>query len=146
MIRTAGPGDLKNLLSLLVNQFREHAISFEIEKLESALGQLLARQELGLVLLSEEGSSCRGVAVISLAWTLEHGGKTAWLDELYVLPEYRGTGIGSALIERTLQEASDIGCRAVDLEVDQDHTRAEDLYRRFGFEKLPRSRWAKKIV
>jgi GNAT superfamily N-acetyltransferase len=142
MIRTASLPDLKIVLDLLERQFAEHSILFETGELERALSELLSRKELGLVLLAEDEGRCLGMAAISLAWTLEYGGRTAWLDELYVLPEYRSAGIGSALIERTLLEARNIGCLAVDLEVDQDHTRAEDLYQRFGFERLPRSRWA----
>lgn len=83
-----------------------------------------------------------GFAVISFAWTLEHGGKSAWLDELYVLPEHRNAGIGSAIVDRLFIEAKEKGCLAVDLEVESDHRRAENLYVRKGFQKLDRSRWA----
>jgi GNAT superfamily N-acetyltransferase len=76
---------------------------------------------------------------------LEHGGLVAWLDELFVLPEHRGRGIGRALLRRALEVANEKGCRALDLEVDFEHAQAERLYRREGFVSLPRGRWARRL-
>jgi GNAT superfamily N-acetyltransferase len=76
---------------------------------------------------------------------LEHGGKSAWLDELYVLPEKRGRGIGTALVEEVIARCRASGCAAIDLEVDQEHQDAERLYSRHGFKQLPRARWALRV-
>jgi ribosomal protein S18 acetylase RimI-like enzyme len=62
-----------------------------------------------------------------------------------VLPEYRSRGIGGLLIEAVLQAAKAQGCAAVDLEVDHEHHRAEQLYQRFGFDPLSRSRWVREL-
>jgi GNAT superfamily N-acetyltransferase len=145
MIRQALPTDLGNLLDLLENQFSENQIPFEAEAQIAALSHFLAHQELGLVLIVLEEGLAVGFAVIILSWTLEHGGKSAWLDELYVLPEYRNEGLGSKLMEGVLEAVRNLGCLAVDLEVDQDHSRSERLYQRFGFQKLNRTRWAKRL-
>jgi GNAT superfamily N-acetyltransferase len=69
------------------------------------------------------------------------------LDELYVLPEYRGGGVGRSLLEQAIIAAREMGCAALDLdlEVDQDHARAERLYARAGFQSLARSRWVKHL-
>jgi len=145
MIRPALPDDLEDLVFLLENQFQEHRIPFETGELSKAFKELLNREELGLVLVALQQDQIIGFAAISLAWTLEHGGKTAWLDELYLLPEYREGGLGSKLLEAVIAETRQLGCLAIDLEVEQEHFRAENLYKRFGFEKLQRSRWAKML-
>ncbi|HEY2316636.1 MAG TPA: GNAT family N-acetyltransferase, partial [Streptosporangiaceae bacterium] len=44
-----------------------------------------------------------------------------------------GQGIGSALLDRLLAEASSRGCTEVFLEVRADNTRAQRLYRWRGF-------------
>ncbi|MDI6807801.1 MAG: GNAT family N-acetyltransferase [Candidatus Eisenbacteria bacterium] len=80
---------------------------------------------------------------ISIAWTLERGGLTAWLEELYVVPERRECGIGSLMLGAVLERVREHGCAAIDLEVDITHDRATHLYMREGFEQLNRSRWAK---
>jgi ribosomal protein S18 acetylase RimI-like enzyme len=70
----------------------------------------------------------------------------AWLEELYVTPSYRSLGIGSALLAAVVERAHKAGVAAVDLEVDASHSRAESLYRRFGFRRLNRSRWVKELI
>jgi ribosomal protein S18 acetylase RimI-like enzyme len=145
MIRQAVPTDLGNLLDLLENQFNENQIPFEAESQIAALSYFLAHKELGLVLIALEEDQAVGFAVITLTWTLEHGGKSAWVDELFVLPEYRNEGLGSTLLEGVLEAARNLGCRAVDLEVVVDQSRAERLYQRYGFRKLERNRWVKSL-
>jgi [ribosomal protein S18]-alanine N-acetyltransferase len=47
-----------------------------------------------------------------------------------------GRGIGSALLEALLAEAARRGCTEVFLEVRADNTRAQQLYRRYGFVQI----------
>ena len=86
-----------------------------------------------------------GLAAISYAWTLEHGGKSAWLDELYVLPEHRSRGIGNALLEKVIEKVRMEGCRAIALEVEEGHRGAEGLYASKSFIQLRRRRWVRKL-
>jgi GNAT superfamily N-acetyltransferase len=60
---------------------------------------------------------------------LEHGGEVAWLEELYVVPERREAGIGTKLLSRAIEAARERGCLPIDLEVDDGHSRATNLYR-----------------
>jgi ribosomal protein S18 acetylase RimI-like enzyme len=138
--------DLDDVLMLLTRQFEEHGIELPAAQLRAAVQTMLADPRLGLILLACAGTEAHGLACLSFCWTLEHGGKSAWLDELYVLPQFRSQGIGKALLEATLKYASEQGCAAIDLEVDREHRRAESLYQRAGFEALPRSRWVKDLL
>jgi GNAT superfamily N-acetyltransferase len=106
----------------------------------------LQDERLGFFLLAQTASDTVGVAAISFAWTLEYGGKTAWLDELYVVPERRSEEIGRALLKASIATAGELGCLAMDLEVDQGRQRAERLYACEGFQRLPRNRWARRLV
>lgn len=144
-IRPTHPSDLETISELLARQFDEHAIEIPAERLRAAVEAMLADSRLGLFLLAYSDAQVCGLACLSFCWTLEHGGKSAWLDELYVLPSFRSQGIGGALIEAALKSACEQGCAAVDLEVDSEHRRAETLYQRAGFEALPRSRWVKSL-
>lgn len=138
--------DVSLTVDLLKQQFEEHQIEISIFQLTATVEAMLADPRLGFFLLARLGTHVVGVACVSYCWTLEHGGKSAWLDELYVLPEYRSLGFGSALIDAIVQEATAQGCSAIDLEVDIEHRQAERLYQRYGFESLPRSRWVKKLT
>jgi len=142
-IQFAQPTDIDSVLDLLGRQFQEHNIHVPEGQLLNAVFSMLKSSELGFFLLAQHGETITGLACVSFCWTLEHGGKSAWLDELYVPPEHRGQGIGRALLDAVLIRANEQGCAAVDLEVDIEHRRAENLYQRAGFEPLPRARWVK---
>jgi GNAT superfamily N-acetyltransferase len=132
-------------LPLLRVQFDEHRIAIDEGALERAVRGLVDVEGRGRMLLAREGKSVIGVAVMAYTWTLEHGGRVTWLEELYVVPERRESGIGTKLLHRAIEVARADGCLAMDLEVDADHARAEGLYVREGFGSLPRRRFAKKL-
>jgi GNAT superfamily N-acetyltransferase/catechol 2,3-dioxygenase-like lactoylglutathione lyase family enzyme len=130
---------------LLQAQYEEHAIELSPERLDSAVGGMIEMPERGAMLIALDGDQPVGLAVLSYVWTLEHGGRVAWLDELYVVPAKRDQGLGAALLARAHEQAVSVGCNAIELEVDAKHRRAERLYRRAGFEPLPRSRWSHRL-
>jgi GNAT superfamily N-acetyltransferase len=144
-VRPARRRELAGLVRLLAAQFREHQIALpEAEIARAAAGMFRYRQR-GRFLVAVQAGKLYGVAALSFVWTLERGGRTAWLDELYVVPERRGRGIGTALLRAAIDSASAAGALAVDLEIDAGHQRAAGLYRRAGFMPLPRMRWARAI-
>jgi catechol 2,3-dioxygenase-like lactoylglutathione lyase family enzyme/GNAT superfamily N-acetyltransferase len=135
-----------DVLALLGAQYAEHDIAFEPSWLADTAERLLDDSELGSLLLVRDAEG-RAVALAALSFiaSLEEGGTVAWLDELYVLPELRCRGLGSALLERACALAADSGCKAVELEVTADHRRAEHLYQRSGFVPRERSRWYRRL-
>lgn len=144
-INSASISDMQTICTLLQGQFDEHGISFDAERLNKAVEEILIDEQWGSFLLAREQDRSVGLAAVSYTRTLEHGGKSAWLDELYVLPEKRGRGIGTALVEEVIARCRASGCAAIDLEVDQEHQDAERLYSRHGFKQLPRARWALRV-
>ena len=78
---------------------------------------------------------------MSWSFSLEHGGRAAWLDELYVMPEHRGSGIGTMLLHEVRVAARAGGALAMDLEVEAGHERVSSLYERHGFSRHQRQRW-----
>ena len=133
-------------LSLLAGQFDEHRIELTPDALDAAVHGLCSRPDRGAILIARQGGDPVGLAVLAYTFTLEHGGPVAWLDELYVVPALRGQGLGTRLLQLATETARAAGCLAIDLEVDTDHRRAQDLYLRHGFHRLPRSRFAKKLT
>lgn len=137
---------LPHALSLLAAQLDEHSIAIEPEALRRAVLGLLERPERGALLLAFDGDRAVGVACLAFVWTLEHGGLSAWLDELYVVPALRNQGTGRALLLAAIDLARSRGCLAVDLEVEQDHARAASLYLREGFSAHRRSRYVRHLM
>jgi GNAT superfamily N-acetyltransferase len=142
VIRAAGPADRDAVVGLLRKQLDEHDIALEGDALTGAVeGALATGHVRASILLCEEEGRAVGVAYISYVWTLEHGGHSAWLEELYVEPALREQGLGSALLEAAIATARDAGCAALDLEVEASHARVESLYARRGFRPHSRRRF-----
>ena len=57
----------------------------------------------------------------------------AEIGNIAVLEEYRGQGVGSALLARLQEELSVRGISRIFLEVEDSNTNAINLYKRFGF-------------
>jgi ribosomal-protein-alanine N-acetyltransferase len=55
------------------------------------------------------------------------------INNIAVLPAYRGCGYGSALLAHALGEAADTGAQRATLEVRRSNDAARRLYERFGF-------------
>ena len=142
VIRPPRDDELKDLVALLVAQLREHGNELSDDALAAAAAGMMRRPQRGEFLIARDAHGVVGFAALSYLWTLERGGLTAWLDELYVLPDRREHGVGAKMLEAVLAAARAAGALAVDLEIEADHARVASLYRRFGFKALSRARWA----
>ncbi len=67
-----------------------------------------------------------GILVIS------HTSDALKINQIYILPEYQGKGIGSACLARIIDDAN-LEEKSVVLQVLKVNTRGIDLYRRLGF-------------
>lgn len=145
-VLAAGPEHAADVLRLLAVQLREHRIELDPARLEAAFQGVLADSSRGLFLVLELDGRSIGAAYVSFVWALEHGGKSAWLEELYVEPDCREAGLGTAFLQKVLDECAARGCAALDLEIDVDHERVRSLYLRNGFDELPRGRLVRRLV
>ena len=61
-----------------------------------------------------------------------------------VHPDYRGRGIGRAVVTAGIAYLVERGAAAVELEVDSENAPARELYLNLGFRKVSRSVWYEK--
>jgi GNAT superfamily N-acetyltransferase len=138
--------DRDTVVGLLVAQMREHRFPSKSDRLSQVVARVLSDEQHGFFLVARVDSDVIGVAYVATILSVEHGGPVGWLEELYISPEHREQGAGSALLSGVMERARELGLVAIDLEVDVEHQRAESLYARFGFRNLPRSRWVRKLA
>jgi ribosomal protein S18 acetylase RimI-like enzyme len=131
---------------LLVDQLREHGIKASPDALSRMLEVAITDMERGFLMLARDGGRVVGVAYVATILSAEHCGPVAWLEELYVAPDCRHRGIGTALVTAVLERAQKAGIVAVDLEIDAGHQRVISLYQRLGFRRLERSRWVREFT
>lgn len=74
-----------------------------------------------------------GYAILFDFWYNEYGGMVLQIDELYVIPEFRGKGIASEYVAKLARETKDHV--ALSLEVLPENEKAWELYKRMGFEQ-----------
>lgn len=143
--RTATLDDIDILLGLMGGLHREDpwSVPFVEEEVRATIAELLQSPTLGRAFLIYRNELCIGYLVLSFDFSLEYGGKNAWIDELFILAEFRGRGIGAKVLEFAAQTARELGARVLHLEVNRGNP-AINLYRRCGFEDHDRyllSKW-----
>jgi GNAT superfamily N-acetyltransferase len=141
VVRDARRVDMLHVHSLLAAQLAEHDIDIDAPRLAAAIAGVFERTDRGALLIAESRGAPVGVAYLSYIWSIELGGLSVWLDELYVVPAERGRGIGKKMLDRVCEKARAEGCAGVDLEVESTHERAARLYERAGFQRHSRVRW-----
>lgn len=77
-----------------------------------------------------------GYCVTMKTYSVEAGGITIWIDEIFVLEEYRSKGLGRELF-KYIEENGDKKLRRIRLEVELENGRAISLYKKMGFEPAP---------
>lgn len=95
-------------------------------------------------ILAVDGVSA-GYALVSKTFSREAGGTVWWLEELYILPEYRGKGLGHSYFDFIEKAAAENGVRRLRLEVEPDNTRAAKLYSDLGYKPLNYSQMLKEF-
>jgi GNAT superfamily N-acetyltransferase len=145
-IALASASDCRESARLLVDQLGEHNIDASIERLAQVLEDATADIARGFLMLARDSGRVIGVAYVATILSAEHCGPVAWLEELYVTPDCRHRGIGTALVTAVLEQAQKAGIVAVDLEIDAGHNRVISLYQRLGFRRLERSRWVREFA
>ncbi|MBQ3558918.1 MAG: GNAT family N-acetyltransferase [Agathobacter sp.] len=82
----------------------------------------------------EENDVILGYGMIAKSFSTEFGKPCIWVEDLYMKPEYRGTGIGSKFFDYLEQNYTDCIFR---LEVEEENERAVHVYEKNGFAVLP---------
>lgn len=121
-VRAARPEDEAALLALARSFHAEdgHPLPPEGACALAAMLTPVAAAE-GRVMVLDEGGRIAGYAVLCFGYTVEYGGRDAFVDDIYVAPELRGRGHGAALYAALEAAARASGCRALHLEVMPDN-------------------------
>ena len=98
-----------------------------------ALQTLLADRNLGGLWMVELDDQLAGYIALCRGFSIEFNGFDAFVDEFFLQPEFRGRGLGKRVLAAIQAEARQAGIQALHLEVAQDNSAAQGLYRQAGF-------------
>ncbi len=84
-----------------------------------------------------------GYMLLSKCFSPEVGGKIVWVEQVFILPEYRMMGLGKKLFEYIDKNIPYLRLR---LEVEPDNISAKRFYSSLGFKPLPYEQLIKDTV
>ena len=137
MVRKVTPQDKEMYLSLTEKFYQSDAVSHNIP-LENRLktwNEIMRSDEYADCYFVIKDGDVAGYMLLAYTFSQEAGGKTAWIEEIYILPEFRSMGLGNELFDFIKAEIEP-DCARLRLEVEADNIRAKKLYKSLGFKQL----------
>jgi len=133
-MRPATTADIPALLTLVSKYWEFEGLSgFDEERVARELRRLLGDAALGNAWIATDAGTPVGYLIAVYVFSLEHLGLTAEIDEFFVLPEYRGHGLGSRLLQAAEAEFDARGCTNVFLQIGRENGSARGFYRAHGY-------------
>lgn len=137
-LRIARREDLEVLVPFVMAYHRFEEVEMSERVVREGIAPLLGESDFGRIWLIHHEGACAGYVALCLGYSLEFAGREAFIDELYLLEQYRGRGIGRAAIEEVVRQAAALGVHAVHLEVAHGNDGAQQFYSAMGFEARSR--------
>ena len=131
--RIAGHDDLTFLVELMTEFYRESGYQLDGKRSMIAFETIVSDPSLGRVWVLDQDKRPVGYMVLTLGFSMEYGGRDAFLDDLFIRRDYRGAGLGKAALKTFFDTCRLLDVRAVHLEVGWANTAAKALYAKFGF-------------
>jgi len=133
-IRRAVAADIPALVALVGLYWDfEHIDGFDEKRTRTVLGSFLANPALGCGWIAEHSGKTVGYLLACYVFSLEHGGMTAEIDEFFVLPSHRGSGLGRRMLTNAEGTFLEVGCTNVALQLGRGNDAARAFYRRSGY-------------
>ena len=88
----------------------------------------------GKIVIFQKEDNIIGYSLLVFYWSNEYGGEILFIDELYVLPEFRKRGVSTGFIKYLEKEYSE-SAKIIQLEITPTNENAKRLYSNLGFER-----------
>ena len=142
-VRLATPADRDEVLRLVNGLLTElGGTARPAEAAGPVFDELVSGGRVGFIVIAEEAGAAKAVCTASFVEAIRTVGRYAILQEMYVEPDSRSTGIGRAVIDFALAHAVSKGCQVVELGTPRVGDRQIEFYERAGFVNVgARLRW-----
>ena len=135
-IRFAAPGDEHVILELICGLAEyEHALDEVIATPQLLAEWLFERKTCECLILNDEGQDV-GMALFFHNFSTWLGRGGIYLEDLYVKPEFRGRGHGTALLAKLAQTALERGCGRLEWSCLDWNTPSIEFYKSLGAQPM----------
>ena len=143
--RPATERDIDSVLQIMRRYYKEDGYPFVESRARDAVSCFVSDKNLGRLWVVLDEARVVGYLAVTLGFSFEYLGRDAFIDELYILQEYRGQGFGRDAIDIAETYCREHGVNALHLEVERHRERARELYHRAGFEDHDRFLMTKRL-
>lgn len=145
-IRFALAEDMDPLCELASELLTNIRAEGSTEDARRVLQHIMQSADRGLVVVAEASSrKLCGYAYASYEWRAEFRGETMDIVALFVAPQWRGKGVGSALVATLLENAKQRGIHRVSAEVHPGNSAIERILEAAGFDPERRTLWGYRL-
>lgn len=116
------------------------------QRATEAFATLLADDRLGFVWFIQANGQDVGYVVLTLCYSMEYGGPSAFVDDLFVRLPFRRAGLGTAALTELRDFCAERGVRAIHVETGRNNIAAQTVYHRVGFTDTDRQLLALKLA
>ncbi len=124
-------GNNKDLPALLAMIKETAEFSKQPDAVKNSVEQMKHEQDFFCFYIAENNEKIIGAAIYFFAY-FSWVGKTLYLDELYVKPDYRGKKVGSKLLKKIFETAQEEQCNWLRWQVLDWNEKAISLYKKIG--------------
>ena len=135
-IRTTSVEDCGRILQMIRALARYEKMEDQVVATEDLLREWIFEKKKAEVLFATEDGREVGFALLFHNFSTFLGRAGIYLEDLYVMPEYRGKGHGKALLKRLAQITLERGCGRLDWKCLNWNERSIAFYRSLGAEAL----------
>jgi GNAT superfamily N-acetyltransferase len=128
----ANQEDVPQLVRMMEEFYTESGFPLDHVWAGSGFSALLADHSRGTIWIVLEDGAPAGYVVLTLRFSMEHGGLAGFIDDLFIRPAHRRHGLGRLALQTLFDECRERGVLAVHVEVGRDNAPAQFLYASFG--------------
>ena len=132
MIRKINETDKDFYINTVKAFYNSDAVLHSIpeENIIKTFNELIKSETYAQCYIFEKDGEKAGYALLAKTFSQEAGGEVLWIDEIYILPEFRSKGIGSNFFNFIKENSNAVRLR---LEFCPSNQKAIEVYKRQGF-------------
>jgi len=123
--------ELCELLNYLFEQEKEFKPNTEIQN--DGLKRIITQSAVGVIIIAIDSNKVIGMVNLLYTVSTALGGRVAILEDMVVSPKFRGKGVGSKLMNYSLDLAKQKDCKRITLLTDYNNDGAHRFYQQHGF-------------
>jgi GNAT superfamily N-acetyltransferase len=133
VLLVAGQAHLERLLPFVRDYHAFEEIERSDDQRRASLAPLFGANAHGRIWLITLAEETVGYIALCFGYSIEMGGRDAFVDEFFLVEAVRGRGIGRQVLADVKKAAAGMGIAALHLEVARSNGRARRFYEALGF-------------